>query len=54
VGAELPKLINRIIIGPTQFPEQLRLAMVKLLKFAEVPDAEKKVVCSTIPLRQQI
>jgi hypothetical protein len=52
LGAELPQLINRIIIGPTQFPEQLREATVKLLEAANVPDAQSKVVCSTIPLRQ--
>ncbi|UCI32542.1 DUF2971 domain-containing protein [Mesorhizobium sp. B4-1-4] len=52
VGAELPKLINRIIIGPTEFPDQLREATIALLQEASVPDAEKKVVCSTIPLRQ--
>lgn len=51
-GAELPKLIDRIIVGPTEFPDQVRLAMVELLNEAEVPDAQAKVVCSTIPLRQ--
>ncbi|MER9088168.1 DUF2971 domain-containing protein [Mesorhizobium sp. M0847] len=52
VGAELPKLVDRIIIGPTEFPDQLREATVALLEEAGVPDADKKVVCSTIPLRQ--
>jgi hypothetical protein len=52
VGAELPKLIHRIIIGPTEFPEELRLATIALLEEAKVPDAAGKVVCSTIPLRQ--
>lgn len=52
IGAELPKLIDRIIIGPTEFPEQLRQATVALLEAEKVPDAAKKVVCSTIPLRQ--
>ncbi|MER8855847.1 DUF2971 domain-containing protein [Mesorhizobium australicum] len=51
-GAELPKLINRIIIGPTQFPEELRAATVVLLEEANVPDAASKVVISSIPLRQ--
>jgi len=51
-GAELPKLIDRVIVGPTEFPDQVRLAMVELLNEAEVPDAQAKVVCSTIPLRQ--
>ncbi|WP_224661777.1 DUF2971 domain-containing protein [Mesorhizobium sp. ES1-1] len=52
VGAELPKLINRIIIGPTQFPQELRAATIALLDGANVPDAANKVVISSIPLRQ--
>lgn len=52
IGAELPKLINRVIIGPTEFPRQLREATIALLIEAGVPDAANKVVCSTIPLRQ--
>lgn len=52
VGAELPTLIDRVIIGPTQFPEQLRQATIVLLEGADVPDAAKRVVCSSIPLRQ--
>jgi hypothetical protein len=52
VGAELPKLVERIIIGPTEFPVQLREATIVLLEEAGVQDADKKVVCSTIPLRQ--
>lgn len=52
VGAELPKLIERVIIGPTEFPSQVRQALVKLLVDAGVADAATKVVCSTIPLRQ--
>lgn len=52
-GAELPKLVNRVIIGPTEFPAELRKATIALLTEAGVPDAGSKVVCSTIPLRQQ-
>jgi hypothetical protein len=52
VGAELRKLIDRVIIGPTEFPYQLRQAMVPLLTDAGVPDAAEKVFVSTIPLRQ--
>ncbi len=51
-GAALPKLIDRIIVGPTEFPEQVRLAIVELLSKADVPDPQSKVVCSAIPLRQ--
>lgn len=52
VGAELPKLVNRVIIGPTEFPNQVRLALIELLDKVGVPDPTSKVVCSTIPLRQ--
>lgn len=52
VGAELPNLVNRVIIGPTDFPAELRKATIALLTEAGVPDAGSKVVCSTIPLRQ--
>lgn len=52
VGAELPKLVNRVIIGPTDFPAELRKATIALLMEAGMPDAGSKVVCSTIPLRQ--
>jgi hypothetical protein len=52
VGAELPKLIDRVIIGPTEFPYQLRQAIVSLLTEAGVTDAAEKVFVSTIPLRQ--
>lgn len=52
MGAELPDLVHRIIIGPTEFPQQLRVATISLLEDAGVQDAASKVVCSTIPLRQ--
>ncbi len=52
IGAELPQLISRVIIGPTEFPYQLRDATIALLRNAGVADAAEKVVVSTIPLRQ--
>lgn len=52
VGAELPQLIDRVIIGPTEFPHQLRQAMVSLLTDTGVTSAAEKVFVSTIPLRQ--
>lgn len=51
-GAELSELVYLVIIGPTEFPQQLRLAMISLLEGAGIQDAAAKVVCSTIPLRQ--
>lgn len=50
-GADLPSLLERIIIGPTAQPLISRDAFVQLLRAAEVPDANEKVVMSDIPLR---
>jgi hypothetical protein len=51
VGAEIPALIERIIIGPTQFPLVTYEAFVELLSKAGVAEAQKKVFISDIPLR---
>jgi hypothetical protein len=51
-GAELPGLIDKIVIGPTQYPLAIHKAFVNLLREAEVPDPEKKVVISWLPLRR--
>lgn len=51
-GAELPALINRIIIGPSQYPVSLAKAFTELLREAGVPEPEKKVFISGLPLRQ--
>jgi len=50
-GAELHELIDRIIIGPTQFPFSVQEAFIALLEKEGVPDAAKKVHVSEIPLR---
>lgn len=50
-GLNLPELLNRIIIGPTQYPIALYHAFVRLLEEAGVPDAGNKVYISNIPLR---
>lgn len=52
VGLAISELIDRILIGPCQFPTVIRSAFVELLQKAGVPDADKKVVVSDIPLRQ--
>lgn len=44
-------LLDRIIIGPTQYPKVSRNAFVKLLVEAGVKDANDKVIESRIPLR---
>jgi len=52
VGVEVPALIERVIIGPTQYPLAARKAFVTLLTDAGVADAEKRVFVSDIPLRR--
>jgi hypothetical protein len=50
-GLSIPSLINRIIIGPTQYPLAMHKAFVLLLAELGVEDAHKKVHISGIPLR---
>jgi hypothetical protein len=51
VGAEIPELIDRIIIGPTQFPYAIADAFHQLLEKAGVKDAGSRIIVSDIPLR---
>ena len=51
VGIEIPSLLERIIIGPSNFPWPLYEAFVTVLKEAGVQNAEEKVITSDIPLR---
>ncbi len=51
VGAGLPSLIDRVIIGPTTYRAPLMLTFRKALRDAAVPDAEGKVFQSEIPIR---
>lgn len=50
-GGELPSLIDRIIIGPTQYPVPIQKAFIAALIEAKVPEAEKRVIISGVPLR---
>lgn len=50
-GVLIPELIDKIIIGPTEYPHAVYRAFVSLLGDIGVPDADKKVVTSSIPLR---
>lgn len=52
VGLAIPELIDRIIIGPCQFPAIIRQAFLELLQGAGVPYAGRKIIVSDIPLRQ--
>lgn len=51
VGLELPQLLERIIIGPCESPQVLYTAFHRLLVEANVPDSERKIIMSDIPLR---
>lgn len=50
-GAEIPDLLSRIIIGPTQFGGAIREAFIEALTDAGVADPNSKVWVSDIPLR---
>lgn len=52
VGIEIPKLVDRVIIGPTQYPQAIREAFITLLSNAGMTDAPNRVFVSDIPLRQ--
>jgi hypothetical protein len=49
--ADVANLINKILIGPSEFPLVLYDAFVAALAAKEVPDATNKVAISFIPLR---
>ena len=51
-GADIPSLLERVIIGPTDTPSTVRRAFERLLEDAEVHDAKGKVFVSGIPLRK--
>jgi Protein of unknown function (DUF2971) len=51
-GIEIPQFVERVIIGPTQYPTAVFEAIVAKLEQAGIVDARKRVVISGIPLRQ--
>jgi hypothetical protein len=51
-GATIPELLDRIIIGPTQYPWPIYDAFVEELRQRGVPDAASRVFVSDIPLRR--
>jgi hypothetical protein len=51
IGASIPKLLNRVIIGPTQFPQAMFQAFVKLLTESGVSEPQNKIFISDIPIR---
>ena len=50
-GLAIPELIDRIIIGPCQFPKIIQVAFLELLQQAGVPNASERIITSGIPLR---
>lgn len=52
VGIEIPELINRVIVGPTNYPAAISEAFVEALTAANVPEAGRMVWASDIPIRR--
>jgi hypothetical protein len=50
-GASIPDLINRIIIGPTQYPIAIQTAFAQILGAAGVQNPLDRVHCSNVTLR---
>lgn len=51
IGAEIPSLIDRIIVGPNEHANEVSLTLTKLLDKAGMKDPASKVIISGIPLR---
>lgn len=50
-GIEIPSFLDRILIGPCEHPEPIRAALIALLAKRQVPEPEKKVIVTGVPLR---
>jgi len=50
-GASIPNFLERVIIGPSEYPGAMRRAFIQLLESKGVSEPEKKVINSGIPLR---
>lgn len=51
-GLDIPKLIDKVIVGPTNHPYEIAQTMRELLHDAGVPNPIDRVIISSIPLRQ--
>lgn len=51
VGAEIGSLVEKIIIGPSQYPVLVADAIIMALKNAGVENPEQRIAISNIPLR---
>jgi hypothetical protein len=50
-GLDIPSILDRVIIGPTQYPVPMVAAFTDALKKVGVPDPESRVSLSHVPLR---
>lgn len=51
LGMEVPEILDRIIIGPTKFPNAIYQAFHQILTDLGVPNPEQRIAISDIPLR---
>jgi hypothetical protein len=51
-GLEIPSLVDRIIIGPTEYPNVIREAFMTELFRAGMSETAKRIIVSDIPLRR--
>ena len=50
-GTTIPEILERVIIGPTQYPKIVSEAFIEILRKAGVDEPESKVFVSDLPLR---
>jgi hypothetical protein len=48
---DLPRIFDRLIIGPSPYPQVMREAFVSALSRVRVADADSRVFISDIPIR---
>jgi hypothetical protein len=51
LNADIASILERIVIGPTEYPLAVWEAFVELLRKAGVSNPEEKVIWSNVPLR---
>lgn len=51
IGASIPKLLDRLIVGPSEYAHEISSTLIKLLDAAGVENASERVRVSGIPLR---
>ncbi len=50
-GVTIPELIDKIIVGPTQYPAAVKMAMAQVLGDAGVVKSLERIQCSDVTLR---